>query len=202
MTSNKKRTSSFLFLEFLDPEINGLLTRLRSEFGYDDTDTEIHLTVRGPYDGPISSEEIAKHERILQDDQVFLHGAGIFENPKESIVYIKVASPNLKNIWWKRDYPREKFGYNPHISLYKGKDRELARLIYGFIEKERLELICRKFRLTPYSSKQRELFPFEQIPKENQFLELANRRLVRPDILQRAANLVRDYKRTHSGQLH
>jgi len=194
----KNGAPRFVFLEFLDPEINALLTGLRREFGGGRESAGIHITVRGPYRGEVPGADLDRCERILLREPILIHGAGLFQNPGENVVYLKVRSTALKEIWWKPDYSIEKFGFNPHISLHKSQDLGLASTIRDFLKNEGIKLVCHSFRLTPFASKQRELFPQSPVRHERHFLELANRGLVRPDVLQRAANLVADYKKMHN----
>lgn len=195
MKKPHKGPPRFLFLEFLDSNINGLLHGLRYEFIGENIDTGIHITIRGPYEEQIPGDEILKYQQALDEEPILIQGVGVFHNPKEIVVYTKISSPQLRQIWWKPDYPTKKFGYNPHISLYKGSDVGLAKKIHDFLLNEKLTLVCHNFRLTPYVSKQGELFPFEEVPKERHFLRLSNRRIVRPDILQRAHNVVLNHRK-------
>ena len=185
----------FLFLEFLDAEINTLLTSLRRTFADGETNSGIHITVRGPYYDEISGTDIVKFERIVKRDPILIHGIDIFENPGENIVYIRVHSNALKEIWWKPDFPKEKFGFNPHISLSKSSDLRFALTVSEFLKKEEIKLVCHDFRLVPFSSRQLELFPFESVPEKPHFDELSKRRLVKPDVLQRATRVVEEYRR-------
>lgn len=195
MTHESRSSQKFLFLEILDPEINGLLSGLRKEFAEGISESSIHITVRGPYSRLIRDEEIDKCRRILDNEPILLHGIGIFDNPEEYVVYMRVLGERLSKIWWKPDFPKSKHGFNPHISLYRGTDGILANKIEDFLKKESLKLLCMNYRLTPYTSKQTEMFPFERAPAEHLFLRLSNLRLVRPDIVQRASNLVRAHRR-------
>lgn len=181
----------FLFLELLDPEIHALLNGLKRAFGGKPTNSNIHITVRGPYRNPISAKKIERFERILKAAPILIHSAGIFENNNEHTVFLKIENPYLRQIWWKPDYPIDKYGFNPHISLFHGSDKNLATCIYTFLKNENIKLLCREFCLTSYISKQQTLLENEEIPQEQHFLELANRRLIKTDILQRAANAIK-----------
>ena len=199
MSSKSKNPPNFIFLEFLDPEINTLLSGLKHEFGNSEAGNDIHITIRGPYYRRISREDIAKYEHIVRDDPILIHGVDIFQNHKENVVYIRVRSDSLKKIWWKPDFPVKEFGFNPHITLHKTCDIEFARTISDFLKEEDIKLICRDFRLVPFASKQGDFFPLDPEPRDRHFRELSNRGLVHPDILHRAANVVEEYrKRTYS----
>ena len=87
-------------------------------------------------------------------------GLGHFSNPGEQVVYLTVDSPQLRRIWWKPDYPIGEFGFNPHISLYRGPDRALANRLLCFQPLAALKLLCAEFELVPSvksASAQREL---------------------------------------------
>jgi len=182
----------FLFLELLDPEIHALLNGLKIEFGGKPTNTNIHITVRGPYQKPLPSKKIKYFERILRAAPILIHSAGLFENNNEFTVFLKIESPHLRQIWWKPDYPIEKYGFNPHISLFHSPDANLATCVLNFLKKEDIKLLCQDFHLTSYISKQQSLLLNESQPQRKHFLELANRRLVKADILQRASNIVKN----------
>lgn len=179
----------FVFLEILDPEINALLTRLREEFGGGKSKTNIHLTVRGPYTRPVAPKMFERYSRLIEADDVLISGVGMFDNIGSYVVYVGVHNSKLRRMWYKPDYPVKTFGFNPHISLYRGHDERLAKCIFHFLKAERIELICRHFRLTSYVTDQ--LFANQPALMEKQFLELVNRGKVRFDVLQRAANMVR-----------
>ena len=199
MNKEPKGPPRFLFLELLDPDINGLLYGLRREFGEKTFDTNIHITVRGPYEDSITREEISRCQNIMANDVILIHGIGEFETNNGAVVFIKVHSENLEKIWWKPDYPIKMYGFNPHITLFKGKDLKLAKVIKEFLVKENIKLVCEEFRLTPYASKQNELFPFDNVPIEKHFFKLTTKRLVKTNILQKASNVVRLYKSKASG---
>ena len=198
MNKQSANSRNFIFLQFLDAEINALLSGLMREFGGSKTESNIHITVRGPYPSRISEEDIAKFERIVRDDPILIHGIDVFRNQTENVVYIRVHSASLRKIWWKPDFPVEKFGFNPHISLHKTSDREFAKTIMDFLKNEDIKLICHDFRLIPFASKQGDLFPLDPAPRDLHFRELSNRRLIRPDILCRAANVVEKYRRKYA----
>ena len=185
--------SNFLFLEITDPEVYALINGLRIIFGQKKSSSNLHITVRGPYNKKIPKKSIGTFNKRMSGDQLLIHSAGMFNNDDIFVVYMKMESDNLKNIWWKPDYPISEYGFNPHISLYVGSDKVLANAIFEFLKIENIKLLTSQFKLTEYVSKQAEMFVDEEIPTTKHFLELSNRRLVKPDILQRATNLMRQH---------
>ena len=199
MKEKSKSSRSFVFLQFLDAEINTLLSGLRHEFGSSKTESSIHVTVRGPYSGRIPGKSIAKYEDIIRHDPILIGGVDIFQNQTGNVVYIRVHSDSLKKIWWKPDFPVKKFGFNPHITLHETPDIGFARTISNFLEKENIELICHEFRLIPFVSKQGEFFPFDPSLRGRPFEGISKRPHVRPDILHRAASVVEEYRSRRAG---
>ena len=180
-------------MELKDPVINDILFRLRSEFTKGSLDSDIHVTIRGPYRKKITPETITKWDQKLNSEPILIHGIGMFENTDEYVVYIKVAGNRLPKVWWKPDFPKRTYGCIPHITLYRGDDKELAEKVLDFLNKEPIKLICRNFKLTSYTSKQPELFtPNRKTFEQNLHLS-PNEYQVKPDIILRAANLVRSH---------
>ena len=184
----------YMFMELLDPAINGLLFGLRREFSEGALNSNIHITIRGPYRKKITQETFEKCVKLLNNEPILIHGIGMFENPEEYVVYIKVSGDHLPEVCWKPDFPKKTFGCNPHISLYRGTDKQLAKKALDFLNKESLKLICNNYRLTPYTSKQPDLFPSESTPFERILLQSSNDNLVTSDIVKRAAELVRSHR--------
>jgi len=189
----KETTKEFLFLEFLDPEINALLTGLRKEFSEKISHSNIHITVRGPYKKRLTKIQIDKIWRKIKNDIILICDTGLFNNCGFYIVYLKVKSENLRGIWWKPDFQVSKHGFNPHITMYQGNNKELAHKIKKFLGEENIQLLCSQFDLTPYVSKQETLFKKSDSTEmsNKQFLGLIHLGKIKADILQRAHNLVK-----------
>ncbi|MGH8593576.1 MAG: hypothetical protein ACREV3_06885 [Gammaproteobacteria bacterium] len=157
----------FIFLEITDPEINALIWAITEIVTGQRPTQPFHMTVRGPYEEPISKLE--SFQDIMKDDVLEIGQVGRFSNPNEETVYFPVNSPNLRRIWWKPDFSIGKFGFNPHISLYRGRDREFANRIKEISrEGEDKSVMCR----IPFGShvtKQLDLFPL-RFPSPTSFL--------------------------------
>lgn len=144
----------FVFLEILDPDFNyfyetfaEIVTGIRPR-------KPPHLTVRGPYDSPISAQAMQSFNKGLGSSVLEISSVGRFSNHDEEVVYLKVSGGSLRSIWWKPDYPISKFGYNPHISLYRGDDHWLAEKLERFGPLRRVKFLCAEYRLvTRVSSK-------------------------------------------------
>ena len=189
----KDNIQNFVFLEICDQEINTLLRLIRKLAGSVDSDHTIHVTLRGPYRKPATKKAIIKTQDELANDDLLIANTGIFSNSDETVVYYCVSSENLHRVWYKPDFPVKAFGFNPHISVYRGSDQRFAELLKKFLDQYRLELLCTKFRVTPYVSKQAELFP-EVRTNRNQFVELIESGRLHPMFLDRLDRFVRAYK--------
>ena len=192
MKKESRRFQNFILLQFLNAEINEFLSELRHKLGSSRTESGIHITVRGPYSGRISGKSIAKFEDKIRDEPIHIQGVDVFQNQKESVVYIRAFSNSLRKIWWKPDFPIKEFGFNPHITLYKTTDIEFAKTISNFLKKEDIDLICSDFRLIPFAAKQGDLFPPDSNLSDREPVQL------NPNVLYRVANVVEEYRKKYA----
>lgn len=177
----------FLFLEILDKNIFALLYGLKRQFEQHDSNLSLHVTIRGPYENLMPGLALKNYELALKSSPIKIYSAGIFHNKEESIVFLKISNPRLREIWWKPDYPLVE-SFNPHISLYKGRNKNLAKCIYNFLRKEKLELLCYNFCLKQYASKQEDLFSNNCNTVDMDISPLVKKRLVNSDIFLRAVS--------------
>ena len=185
---------NFLFLKITDPEVCSFLWELREIFEKEKKpNASIHITVRGPNKNMFKSDVIKNLYKKIADDSIVIQSAGRFDNVKQQVVYIKVSSLNLHKIWRKPDYPKNKYGINPHITLYTGTDKKYADCIYGFLKKENIALLCNSFELIPYQTKQVEIPSLEIDLIGEGFENLIDRGKLRIDILERARKVVSSY---------
>ena len=134
--------AGFVFLEITQPEIRALLWRMQCILSGAEPRHPVHVTLRGPYVGRII---LNRSREALCNDTLRIGGVGRFRKPEE-VVFLRVDSPNLRKVCWKRDYPK-KDGHEPHISLYRGRDSAFADRVADFIARESLELFCDEYRL-------------------------------------------------------
>ena len=194
MSGHRHRAQRFLVLEILDAEIVLFLSTLRREFG-SNVRPEVHITVRGPYMEPIKGDDIDRFQDMVQGSTILLRGFDIFDNPSQSVVYLRAHNSQLRKIWWKPDYPSAQFGFNPHISILKTKDRKRANEVFRFLNRQGLEFECKEFRLVPLTRKQGELFPFppssdKELYQWSGYAPTA----VGVEVVEEAANLVANYR--------
>ncbi len=188
-------TKYFVFLEICDADICELLNGLRSVFNRKNFKSGIHVTLRGPYLNPVNEKDMDEWLQKIKASAILIANAGMFENTYESIVFLRVStahnSKNLSAITRKFDYPKNRFDFNPHITLYAGKDKELAKNIFEFLRKEQIELACHSFELSVYASNpQSELFPEPMPSMKGEISSLISLGKVSPEILVRARQLV------------
>lgn len=155
------KEKNFVFLEITDPDVNALFSAFSKVINGAPIDKAPHLTIRGPYSERIPSIKLKEWREIIKLDVLSFGNAGIFSNQEEFVVYLSVNSPNLRKIWHKPDYPISKYGFNPHISIYRGSNEQFAASLYEFFDKENLELFCAEFRIVEYVSRLIKLFSDE-----------------------------------------
>ena len=143
----------FVLLELLDPTVNAFLWRVREMLGRKPSRSPIHVTIRGPYEEP-KTDVLESVARALRQDVFRIAGVGRFTNGDDQVVFFRVDSPHLRSVWWKRDYPIERFGFEPHITLYRGRDSKFAALIARFLKSENIELLCAEHRLVWHDPEQ------------------------------------------------
>ena len=180
-------------MELLDPEINALIQAITEVISGRSLIRAPHLTVRGAYDGPVPQSALAACRAAMQHDVLRIANVGRFSNPNEEVVYFEVDSPHLRDVWWKPEFSIKRFRFNPHLSLYRGADRNWANLVAEFLKGEKIELLCAEFRFTPHTTKQKHLFP-PNVPIAKQFVSLINAGQVHKTFLMRLAELSKRYK--------
>ena len=183
----------FLFLEITQPEIRALLWRIQWILVGKEPRKPVHLTLRGPYEREIGKDTIDKYRDALRDDVLQIGDVGRFDNPGEQVVFLRVASPNLRSVWWKPTYPIRDHGFTPHISLYRGGDALFANQVADFLDHEQLQLLCSDYELRVYK---RHGLPFiaesPETPDLARWPEAAGR--VDPLFLRRLQRLVDEYR--------
>ena len=83
--------------------------------------TPAHITVRGPYSRPYN---LCGLERKIQGAEVVADGTEAFFQEGQNTVFIRCYSERIREVWKKKD-----FGFNPHITIYDGSSRDLARML-------------------------------------------------------------------------
>ena len=149
-----KMSRRFIFLEFLDPKINTLISSMmKITMGYSPK-CQVHMTVRGPYRSWRPGLVQKYYQKIKEPIRIVSAQAGVFSNPDEEVVYIGVENPHLRSIWWKPDYPIKDFGFHPHISVYRGGDKNWAVALKDFFIEENFSWACDQYQLTEMPAKQ------------------------------------------------
>ena len=88
-----------------------------------------HVTVAGPF-----SRKIDLPRALTFREQIFIVGPGRFDNGERQTIYLNVSSIYLGPHMNKPDFKDAV----PHITLYNGKDRELANDLYNELTTKRL----------------------------------------------------------------
>jgi hypothetical protein len=180
----------FVFLEFTDPKIRNFISSLREAMTGKVDNKPAHITVRGPYDNPPELGQLEQLNDEIRGYGVVISGAGTFKTDSGFVVYLRVLSPVFKKIWWKPDYAIEKFGINPHITVYETAKQKDAKAVEKFLRGERIELSTFSSILTVNMSKQSNLFEVNIDPAlQKQRAHLFEKWNVRPGIMQRASLL-------------
>lgn len=84
-----------------------------------------HITLRGPYRGRLPKAVVHQLSQITEGAAVGIQGAGVFFDKGQNTVYLHCHSPAIRAAWHKPHLP-----YTPHLTIYDGKSRALAKAIY------------------------------------------------------------------------
>lgn len=89
-----------------------------------------HITVSGPFNNKTHNID---HLENVEGQPVSIIGAGQFRSADQATVYLKCGFPSIKDVWEKKHY-----GFNPHITLYDGKNFSFSDKLYERLKKIRL----------------------------------------------------------------
>lgn len=109
------------------------------------TTSQAHLTVRGPY---ISQRMVRGDWLKVRNISVAVQGVGAFLTSRQSTVFLRCQSADLRRIWWKRDYK----GYEPHITIYDGRSRAFATRVAEVLARHELSFEFTADRLYEHAS--------------------------------------------------
>lgn len=183
------RNKYFLLIDILDDDLVYLLETLRDIFSMGKKKSGIHVTIKGPQKTPFKTK--LANEFLRKKYPLRIKGVGVFYNDDIYIVHLKVALNELRQyqMWYKPDYPDE---FNPHITLYEGKDEKLAKSIYSLLEKQNIDRCITGYEIIPYVSKQPNLLSTPNHAANGDLSTLIKSGLIQADILDRAKELMRD----------
>jgi hypothetical protein len=147
----------FLYLELLDPDVDAVLGDIVEIVSGRRPTAPFHLTLRGPYAGQVPKSVVARCVAALSHDVLRIGGAGRFSNPSEEVTYLRVDSAGLREVWWKPEYPVGAFGFEPHLSIYRGRNADLADALAGVLGRAEIDLLCAETRVVIHGGRQRRL---------------------------------------------
>lgn len=192
----------YLFIVFNDPIVVGALQFLRSCMNNGRAGAKPHLTIQGPFEEKVELARVRSVKKVLENDVIFIGNPGVFDTPNGKALYLSVSSPSLRRVWNKPDYPVEKYGFNPHITLYEGSDVSMVSAAHAFLKKNRMELLCRDFEVVQYVPKQADMFLLDGADADDDAIgKLMSRGSVMPSFRARflsAVNKVAEERAPHS----
>lgn len=157
------KNKHLLLLKIEDQEFNELFFGIQEILNIQKSKLIPHVTLRGPYIHEPRNEEIKKIETyIIDGEPLKVNGAGLFNNNETYFVYLKASKSNLKKASWKKDYPIKEYGFNPHITIYQGKDENLANKLLNFLNAQDFKFECKNISLYAHTlSDKQKKFDFE-----------------------------------------
>jgi len=158
----------FVFLEFLDPRVEGTLRALRDALQpWKKSSSPVHVTVRGPYRSEPDSENLRELGRSIRGQGVRILGAGQFSYEGKYSVFLRAESAVFRTIWWKPDFPTSLDDIQPHLTMFESSDRASALMAFNFLKASRISILTFSVQLSIYTTGQRDLFgtrPVDSVP--------------------------------------
>ena len=107
-----------------------------------------HFTVRGPYRREPPKSAIDSVATWLNTSpKIETSGFGFFQMENDvRFVFLRLSAPGIEKVWWKPDFPVEKFGLNPHITIFKGSEKSADKLI-EYLKRNPISLQISDFRI-------------------------------------------------------
>ncbi|KAL0630221.1 hypothetical protein Q9L58_010933 [Maublancomyces gigas] len=179
----------FVFVEFTDPEVRGLLNSLRKALKGKKVNDEVHVTVRGPYTQRPDPQLLSQWGEKLEGQAILIADVGMFETPKGYAVFIHAKSKVFKDIWWKPDFSGPTATQIPHVTVFETSDRDQAKAVKSFLKAEAIEIVTYGGALTVYTSRQHSLLSEEEhlFPDRSKLPQ--ERISIKEGLLERAAKL-------------
>lgn len=141
-------TQEVLVLEVDDPAIKRLLDEIRQKVSKGKVPQKAHITIRGPYAQRIRAKTVEDvRNRLRAGDKIRIVGVSRFSSSSEDVVYLALDSDELRKVWWKPDFPISRFGFNPHITLFRG-DPSQADEVETWVRKRGIEESLSKWHLS------------------------------------------------------
>lgn len=149
----------FVFLEFLDPRVEGTLRELRDALQpWKRSASPVHVTVRGPYRKEPGAEKLEGLRASIRGQGVRILGAGFFSNHGEYSVFLRAESAVFRSIWWKPDFQIPIDQIQPHVTMFESRDRVSALMAFNFLKASRVSILTSSVQLSVYSTGQKDLF--------------------------------------------
>lgn len=108
-----------------------------------------HLTLRGPYERGLNSDQLAQLNASVSDWSIQLVEVGTFFGANQNTVYLRCELGDLGKLWNKPQFPRGL----PHLTLYDGGDRDIAKSLVQLLKHWRFSGRARVSMLRPVDEK-------------------------------------------------
>jgi hypothetical protein len=158
----------FVFLEFLQPRVEGTLRELRDALQpWKQSKSPVHVTVRGPYRTEPDYEHLRTLASGVKGRGVRIIGAGYFAHGQTFSVFLRAESAVFRELWWKPDFPARSGDIQPHVTIFESTDRESALQVLNFLKAARISIHTTSVQLSVFASGQPDLFgtrPVDEVP--------------------------------------
>ncbi len=122
--------------------------------------TEAHITIRGPYKRRLAKNYIEEYSNIISNVKLNIFKVDNFFQYNQNTVFYRCDDNELlRKVWKKFSYNN----FNPHITIYDGRDSEWAKKIYDVLRQDFQPFECMIDELTYLEPKRNDSLPFEYL---------------------------------------
>lgn len=124
--------SVFYVIGFADTRVADILNIMRFAANTEAKRTA-HITIRGPYRRRLPKAVVRRFSQTITGAQICINGAGTFFHNQQNTVYLHCDSAAIKKVWHKPHH-----SYTPHLTIYDGNSRAIAKEIYDTLAHARI----------------------------------------------------------------
>lgn len=151
-----------------------------------DTRDRPHITVQALHQ-PLPQHELARLSGLIRGKSCTVHGCGTFwKGDTQHTVYLEVDCPALQPLGYSPTYSE----YIPHMTMYDGPDREVAKKVAKALRKAKLRITFSLEGLERWQSQEPSLRSQLDLPRlsdEDRWKAIVNPQIVTAARLQRLA---------------
>lgn len=110
-----------------------------------------HITVKGPYWNS-QKKRLSTDNKLIQGQEIKITGTGNFFIDNQNTVFLKCEEKKELYDIWKTKEEKTYKEFHPHITIYDGKDRTFAKILFDTINTHNINFSFTVEKLDLYST--------------------------------------------------